>query len=273
MTTRLCLVLLLTLFLGGCGIPSMIRANDDRYLRPGALDSPLTAVYSVYSFDLVRRFRVTYEWVSSSGCGLRGRRLPRQAESLGPVLYDVPEIYEEGGKTWQGSHVGSPPMDLDRWMGSVKVVSQAKEDRGQLVEVGLKALCMETWWGSSHFLFVDMRRSTVDALQDEVTVASKRVPIRWTRRTLNGREWRVLEVPLDQLPPRRLNSAGGPYKTWITALGDSGYSMAFSLGASKESLDHPRTHAALEATLQHLLHALKVEPLVSPTSAEVPVHK
>jgi len=249
------------LALSGCSITDLVRQNDERYLQPGALDSPLIGIYSVYSFNFMRRYRVTYQWPSSTGCGIRGRWLPRASGGRTPYLYEVPEIYEEGGKTWQGSNFGDPPMDLDRWMVSVKVISKALGEEGQLVEVGLKTLCEEAWWASSHFLFIRMRRSTLDAFQDEITTASRGVPIHWTQRTLNGREWRVLEVPLDQLRPRRLNSVGGPYQSWITAIGDTGYAIGFTLGASKESLAHPGAHTAFEATLQHLLHSFKVEPL------------
>ncbi len=247
--------------LGGCSVEKIIRETDNRYLQPGALDSPLTGLYSVYSFKLVGRYRVTYQWVGTSGCEIRARRLPQEARKGIPFIYEVPDIYEAGGKTWQGSNLGDPPMDLDPWMGSVKVISRAKEDEGRLVEVGMNLLCQEAWWNTSHYLFVRMRRATVDAVQAEISAGSTDVPARWSDRELNGRKWRVMEVPLDQLRPRRLNATGAPYQAWITALGDTGYAIAFSLGASKESMEFPKAHAAFEATFQHLLDSLKVEPL------------
>lgn len=268
-----CFLLTCLLTLSGCSVQEIVRKNDDRYLQAGSLDSPLSGIYSRYSFKLSSRYLITYEWLNSSPCALRSSELPPAKGQYRSNIHRMPEIYEAQGRTWQASDYGLEPIDIGRWVGSVVEVSRSVGTEGQLVEVGLKPLCQEGWTISSHFLMVRLRRSTLDAFQNEVTAASTGVPIRWTRRTLNGLEWRVLHVPLDQLRPRNLNAIGAPYQTWITALGDSGYSIAFSLGASKESLDHPRTHAALEATFQHLLHALKVEPLVSPAKAEAPAHE
>jgi hypothetical protein len=175
-------------------------------------------------------------------------------------IWDVADIYETRGKTWQGSKVGGSPKDFDVWVRSVKEISRSVGHEGQVIEVGLRPLCFEAWWASSHYLLVRLRKAQLDEVQREV-VAGAGMPVQWTRRTLNGMEWRVVKVPPDQMEKRRPNGTGGLYETWITALGDTGYAIAFSLGASQESLDHPRAHAAFEATFQHLLYSLKVEPL------------
>ncbi len=255
------LVLLLTTLLASCGIPTVVRKNDDRYLVPGALDSPLPTSYSTYTFKLLGRYRVTHDWVVTTPCEYRAYERPAPQGRYRSNFWDVADIYESEGKTWQGSNVGGPPKEFERWVGSVKVISRAKEDEGRLVEVGMNLLCQEAWWKTSHYLFVRMRRATVDAVQAEISAGSTDVPARWSDRELNGRKWRVMEVPLDQLRPRRLNATGAPYQAWITALGDTGYAIAFSLGASKESMEFPKAHAAFEATFQHLLDSLKVEPL------------
>lgn len=261
MMHRAVLALLSLGLLASCSVESALRRNEDRYAQPGALDTPLTGAYSVYSFKLLGRYRVTYEWVTTTGCGFRGYALPPTPGPSRNTIYVVPDVFEDGGKTWQASNFGKPPMDLDPWVTSVKIASRSKGEEGQLVEIGMKTLCQESWWASSHFLFIRLRRASVDAVQEEVTAASTGVPIQWTRRMRNGIEWRVLEVPLDQLRPRRPNATGAPYQTWIAPLGDTGYSIAFSLGASKESMAYPRAHAAFEATFQHLLDSLRVEPL------------
>lgn len=260
MMRRRSILLAGSLILSGCSIKETVRKNDDRYLLPNALDSPLNGVYSVYSFNFMRRYRLTYEWVSSSGCGIRSRRLSRAQGGRGPFLYEIPEIYEEDGKTWQGSNYGDPPMDLDRWVRSVKAISRVKGEEGRAVEVGLKTLCFEAWGGSSHYLMIRLHKGPLEDFQARM-VAGSEAPIHWTRRTLNGMEWRVVKIPFEHLESRALNGAGALYEVWITLLGDTDYAIGFALGASKESLDHPRAHAAFEATFQHLLHSLKVEPL------------
>ncbi len=248
-------------FLAGCSVGSEIQKNDERYLQPGALDAPLTGAYSVYSFKLLGRYQVTYQWVTTSGCGLRGVVLPPDPSRPKLTVYRVPDIFEEGGKTWQGSNFQKPPMDLDPWVTSVKAVSRALGREGQSVEVGMKLLCEEAWMTSNHYLWVRLRRASVDAVQQEVNAGTTGVPLAWTRQMRNGVEWRILKVPIDQLRSRRPNGVGGPYQTWIAPLGASGYSMAFTLGASEESLQYPQAHARFEATLAYLVNALKVEPL------------
>jgi len=248
------------LFLMGCFSVRGYRAHEDRYLRPGALDMPFTGAYSTYHLNLLGRYRVRHEWLNTSACAYRAYEREAPPGKYRSNVWDVADIYEAGGKTWQGSNVGGPPKDFDIWVRSVKEISQSVGHEGQIVEVGLDPLCFEAWWTSSHYLLVRLRKASLDEVQREV-VGGSGIPVQWTRRTLNGMEWQVVKVPPEQMETRRPNGSGGLYETWITALGDTGYAIAFSLGASKESLDHPRAHAAFEAAFQHLLNSLKVEPL------------
>ena len=84
---------------------------------------------------------------------------------------------------------------------------------------------------------------------------------KWHSESLNSLQWRVQQVPVAELRTRPLNGLGGPYKAWLTALGNSGYSISIEMGASQESLDHPRAHAEIEAVFKHLVGSLKVERL------------
>ncbi|MEY2618461.1 MAG: hypothetical protein RL522_1463 [Pseudomonadota bacterium] len=247
-------------FLAGCFSVRSYRAHEDRYLRPGALDMPLTGAYSTYNLKLLGRYRVTHEWINTSPCAYRAYERDPIPGMYRSNFWDVADVYEAAGKTWQGSNVGGRPKDFDVWVRSVKEVSQSVGQEGRVVEVGLKPLCLETWWTSSHYLLVRLRKASLEEVQREV-VAGSGLSVQWTRRMLNGMEWQVVKVPPEQMETRRPNATGGLYETWITALGDTGYAIAFSLGASKESLDHPHAHAAFEAAFQHLVNSLKVEPL------------
>ncbi len=83
----------------------------------------------------------------------------------------------------------------------------------------------------------------------------------WRSQSLNGLNWRVQNVPLAQLRSRPLNGVGGPYQSWLVGLGDTGYAMSIEMGASKESLEYPQAHAAIEGGLRQLVSSLKVQRL------------
>ncbi|MDR7092654.1 hypothetical protein [Hydrogenophaga laconesensis] len=150
-------------------------------------------------------------------------------------------------------------MDFDPWVRSVKHVSKEKGKEGTLVEVGLKPVCLESWWTSSHYLIAYMRRSSLEAY--EASLAKAYAKAQWSTRELNGLKWRVAQVPSSQMEPRKPNGGGEAYQAWLTELGDTGYVMSFEMGASKESLDYPKAHEAIEAVLQHLLNTFTIERL------------
>ena len=252
-------LLLCVSLLAGCGVEEFVRKNDDRYAALGAMDSPLTGVYSKYSFRLMGTHQIAHEWVNTAACSYRARELPDLSNGRRSNTYRVPDIYERDGKSWQASNAGLQPMDFDPWVRSVKWVSREKGKEGQILEVGLKPVCFESWWTSSHYLAINLRAST---LQDyESSFAKSYGRALWSTRQLNGLTWRVAEVPLSNLGPRPLNGLGGPYQAWLVALGDTGYVMSIEMGASKESMDHPQAHAVIEGVLHHLLNSLKIQRL------------
>src|SRR3990167_4613899 len=133
------IVMLITLgALSGCGIEDAIRKNDDRYAAPGAQDSPLTGIYSKYSFRLMDRYQVSHVWVNTAACSYRARELPNLPNGRRSNTYLVPDIYETEGKTWQASNAGLKPMDFDPWVRSVKWISKEKGKEGEVLEVGFK---------------------------------------------------------------------------------------------------------------------------------------
>lgn len=266
MIRRYLVAMSVALATAGCSVVSGLAQSDERYMKPGALDGPTPSAYATYSYKFMRRYRVTHDWVRTTPCWYRAREVPEAVKPHPSDFWDAPEIYEEDGKTWQGSNIGGPPKEIDRLVTSVKVVSRARGEEGQLVEVGNQSMCEESWWTSSHFLVVRLRRGDMESVRDNVTrqalaAGARPEAVQWTRRMLNGIEWLVLHVSPDQLIARRPNSIGGPFETWIAPLADTGYSISFTLGASKESLDFPQAHAAFQATFMRLVNSLRVEPL------------
>lgn len=150
-------------------------------------------------------------------------------------------------------------FDFDPWVRSVKWVSREKGKEGEELEVGFKPLCFESWWTSSHYLRLRIQKRSFAEFEG---VFSERFPEgKWRSESLNGLSWRVQQVPSNLLRIRRPNGLGGPYQAWLTTLGDSGYVLSIEMGASKESLDHPKAHADIEAVFKHLVSSLKVERL------------
>jgi hypothetical protein len=249
---------LFCLVLTGCSVKQSLRRLDDRYATPGAMDSPLTGVYSTYTYPFMHRYRITHEWVNTAACVYRSMERPNLPNGRRSNVYDVPHIYESDGKTWQDSSTGRPQRDFDRWVRSVKRLSRDPAQPGE-EEVGFHPLCFEFWWGSSHFLRIRMHRRSLDEFEAFFTESYPEGT--WRSESINGLQWRVQSVADDLLRPPPLNGIGGPYRTWIVALGESGYAMSFEMGASKLSLAHPQAHAALERVLMRLVHSLKIEPL------------
>lgn len=243
------------ILLVGCSIEDAVRKNDDRYARPGAMDSPMREVYKTYQFKLMDRYRITHQFLFSGCAYHRGDKQPSTALD-GTLLYVGQDLIEKDGKSWLRFADGGL-FDFDRWVRSIIVESRETGSEGQPREIGLNSVCGQSWWGSSHLLSVRFHKTVeMDRLAAAWTANGE-----WQTVNRNGMPWRVQKVPLDQLHSPRPNSIGGPYQTWITTLGDSGYSIAFRMGASKDSLNHPQAHAQLEKIYMHLIDSLKVERL------------
>ena len=259
MKSRLLAAMVILVALAGCGVEQAIRENGERYTKLGAVDAPLTGIYSTYSYRFMQRYQVSHKWVNTNGCSYRASELPNLFGGSRSNNYAVPDIFEADGRTLQASTMGLKPMDFDRWVRSVKWSSQEKGKEGQLVEIGLKPVCFESWWTSSHYLRVRLQKRTL--AEFEVIFATEYPEGNWRSQALNGLNWRVQSVPLAQLRTRPLNGVGGPYQSWLVGLGDTGYAMAIEMGANQESLSHPQAHSAIEGFLIHLVNALKVERL------------
>lgn len=252
------LTLAAAVMLSGCGLKETIRKNDDRYAKSGAMDPDIAELfYRVYQFSLLDRYRITHEWINTSGCQYRANMKPGSTPTELTFFYVGRDIVEKDSKTWLRYSDGL--FDFDPWVRSVKWTSKEKGKEGEVLEVGFKPLCFESWWTSSHYLRLRIQKRSLAEFEG---VFSERFPEgKWRSESLNGLTWRVQQVPSNLLRIRRPNGLGGPYQAWLTTLGDSGYVLSIEMGASKESLDHPKAHADIEAVFKHLVSSLKVERL------------
>lgn len=285
--------------LSGCGIESAIKRNDDRYMQPGAQDSPLTGIYKTYQYRFLDKYRITQQWVNTSSCEFGGIERPDSRAGVRSLFYDTRDIYEEGGKTWLRSRTqGGQPEDFDRYVRSVKQqvpiyapatkaeveasnkalwesiersrktgrMESAPPDstgrkpiRYEEKEFGFRAVCGESWQATSHFLTTFLYKRDLASWRG---IWSERNPKgRWAERRVGANVWLAQETAEQDFMPRPLNGVGGPFQTWLLPIGDTGYTLALELGASKESLQYPDAHARFQATFRHLIESVKIEPL------------
>lgn len=256
MKTFRILTFCMAVLISGCGFDDFIRKNDARYAKPGAMDSPLTGIYNTYRFDLLDGYRISHQWLES-GCAYRGVRQPSTQQGALSRLFVGRNVVEKDGKTWLKFPDGL--FDFDPWVRSVNWTSKETGKEGEVLEVGRKPLCFESWWASSHYLRLRIQKRSL--LEFERVFIERYPEGEWRSESLNGLKWRVQQVPSAKLRTRPLNGLGGPYQSWLTALGNSGYALSIEMGASKESLDHPQAHADIEAVFKHLVSSLKVERL------------
>jgi len=129
----------------------------------------------------------------------------------------------------------------------------------QEVETGYKPVCFESWWTTSHFITLFLRKQPLNEMKAGFT---KWYPeSSWTTKTINNLTWYVQETPEDKFRPRPLNGVGGPFQTWVLPLADTGYTMALELGASKESLQYPDAHARIQVMFRHLIESVRIESI------------
>ena len=249
--------LVATLFLWGCGIEEAVRRNDDRYARPGAMDSPLTGIYNTYQFHLLDRYSVTHQWLES-GCRYRGVERKEITSGARSRFFVGRDIYEENGKTWLRFE-GMTPFDFDRYVRSVKYTSKERGREGEVIDIGFRPLCFESWWVTSHFLRGMLYKR--DLASWRAIQTEKKPKGKWFERRVGANLWLVQETAEQDFNPRPLNGVGGPFQTWLLPIGDTGYTLGMEMGASRESLQYPDAHARFQATFRHLIESVKIEPL------------
>ncbi len=302
-----CLLMVFTL--SACGVEEMIRRNDDRYMRPGALDSPLTGYYDVYQFKFLNKYRITHESPVSMNCEYRKVPTLNRTDRYKGEVYAVRDIYEENGKIWQHFE-GMKPFDFDTYVRSVKIQQpiygeptyeeyeasmkahgesierQRKTGRRETyvdpgiikpigykeIEAGLQPVCFGSWYVTSHSMVMRLHKTSLQDwkdLIDKSLIDKSLPPGKWSVQTVAGNNWAVRELQENELLTRPINGVGGPYQYWLLPIGDTGYTIALQLGASKETLQYPEANERFKATFRHLIESVKIEPLTPQLDAEM----
>ncbi len=257
----------LLVLLVGCDISGAIKRNDDRYAKPGALDLSLTGFYNHYQYKLLDRYNVTHQWIRISDCEYR--KVESKKYDGKDRFFNVRDIYEEGNSTWQRFDETTGHYNFDNYVRAEYTVRAGKDESGKYIfktEKGYNPICFESWWNTSHSITLFLRKQPLDDMKAGFTQWYPEGI--WTTKTINNLTWHVQETPEDKFRSRPLNGVGGPFKTWLLPLADTGYTMAMELGASKESLQYPEAHARMQAMFKHLIESVGIKPISNPTSRE-----
>lgn len=268
--------------LAGCG--NAIRASDEQHTRPGALDPALPTeqtVYDQYALKFLNRFRVSYKWYQSTGCRSGGIPVDdgNAVDSAGTRVrhfYTSP-IEREGEKiVRRTTSPDVPAADLTRFFRSVKHTVPVYAEKGGKTdftqvtsyrnrEEGWAAMCIQHWVGLNMSIDFRFFERTVDewiaVLQSEYAGTSAR----GGHEMIGKNTWTTYTVPIQ---PAKLNNVSGPYKFYILPVGDSGFTVAFSLGANHYALSNPQGFVAMEALFRRILESMRIEPWTDQAQSE-----
>jgi hypothetical protein len=261
--------MLLPFFLAGC-IGNLIQSNDERYMYRGALDSGLPEIYNTYQFNFLRAYRVTHQWPREADFCSAYRKHPTLGVKDGKSgeFFNVSEIYEERGKTWQGSSIGKPPADFDYAVRSIKRMypeyavetdqagNSYKTDRVigmKEKEVGRGSICNYVWSGLDQSISLRIYK---ESLEDRVRYIEKRPGVT-VREKIGQNEWWSRRASYDS----REKTSGG--ESWVTRIGTSDYVFIIQWFNGERSENRPEINAKFQAALRHLLESVRIEWLNS----------
>ncbi len=264
---RSSVVVLLSLFLAGC-VGNLIQNNDERYMYRGALDSGLPEIYNTYQFNFLRTYRVTHQWPREADfCGAY-RKHPTLGVQDGKSgeFFNVSEIYEEGGKTWQGSSIGKPPADFDYAVRSIKRMypeyavetdragNRYKTDkvvRMKEKEIGRNPVCNNVWAGLDQVFMLELFKQPLEEKLKEFEARPGVI----SKEKIGQNEWWSRRTPYNPVS----KALGSEY--WVTRVGSSDYILIIIWAHGERSENRPEINAKFQAALRHLLESVRIEPL------------
>jgi hypothetical protein len=250
--------------LSACGVDTFIKANDDRYAKPGAMDSGLPRVYDTYQFKFMEKYQITHQWPRDSwACGYAKLPTLNVKDGFHGEFYDVSDIYEKDGKTWQISSHPGKPFDFDKFVRSIKVkgpkwdtVNGVRKIVGEEeYQNGLEPVCHNLWAGTGHALTISLEKQS---LADAMNRIKKRHPEgnRIYTKKVGNNEWTVIERE-----PTHEPVISQSFQFWFLPIKDTGYVFEFSVGASHKSLNYPVAHARILSAFDYLINSLEIKTL------------
>lgn len=261
------LLLFSIVLLSSCGFVTgqlQDKANEEKLLKPGALDLPLTGFYTHYQYKLLDKYEIKHQWLRESNCDyskVETQKYESKDRLSKDRFFRVYDIYEDGSSTKQRD--AHPARNFDRF---VRAEYIRKKPNGDIVtEKGFTPICYESWWNTSHSITLFLRKQPLEEMKAGFSLWYPEGT--WTTKIMNKLTWHIQETSEDKLRQRPLNGVAGPFQLWVIPLADTGYTMALKLGASKESLQYPDAHLRMQAMFKHLIGSVKIEPIQATTSS------
>lgn len=267
------------------------KATEDRLLKPGALELPLTRTNDTYQYNFLKKYRITHQWPRISDCSYRKTPTLGVNDSSTGEIFSVFDIYEADGHTWQSGTMSfeeykrtryihpnyptAPPtfddyayfISFDRYVRSVKRINPVVYDKAtgkriegasEEIEGGLQVLCHQSWYATQHGLSLFLRKWSVDQYIAWLQAnAHQTGHVSQQRR--GTQNWTVLEFQLE--PQSKDGASSGPYQFWMLPIGETGYTFMLRLGANQESLKHPETHTRMQVALLHLIDSVRIDSI------------
>lgn len=267
------------------------KATEDRLLKPGALELPLTRTNDTYQYNFLKKYRITHQWPRISDCSYRKTPTLGVNDSSTGEIFSVFDIYEADGHTWQSGTMSfeeykrtryihpnypTPPptfddyayfISFDRYVRSVKRINPVVYDKttgkriegaSEEIEGGLQVLCHQSWYATQHGLSMFLRKWSVDQYLAWLQ-ANAPQPGKVSHQRRGAQNWTVLEFQLE--PQSKDGASSGPYQFWMLPIGETGYTFLLRLGANQESLKHPETHMRMQNAFSHLIDSVQIDPI------------
>ena len=257
------LLMALLLNLTACSIVSEVvnhEANDQRLLKAGALDVSIAEIYLRYQYKFLDKYQISHDFVMTGGCSYYGP--PVGIKDIIPgtnyAIRPATDIFEKDNHTWQETIYGrSDPRNIDRYTRPEWQMGPSGDGSYRTVK-GFNPMCFQSWGGTSHTLGVKLYKQDISTWQQKLTIANPNG--KFTEEIIGGNKWLVQTNPIAE---RRINSTGGAFLHYTTAIGNSGYTLTMQIGANKDSLQHPQAHAQMQAIFKHLIESVKIETIAS----------
>jgi len=235
--------------------------TSEMYMKPGALDTPVSRPYVRYQYKFLKKYQITHDFVMGGGCHYRGKPIGIKDVLPGQnyAPFAAEEIFEVGAHTYVDvySKNSSAPMSMDRYL--LAEWQMGPNGQGNFVTVkGFSSMCFETWGGTSHVLAIKLFKKDVATWKGElekINPAGK-----FNEEVIGKNTWLV---QCNEIAERHVNTVGGAYLHYTTPIGDSGYTLTIQLGANQDSLKHPEAHARMQEIFRHLVESVKIEPIAA----------
>ncbi len=263
------LLLLFIFLLTSCSnvLQQINEKNREDYIlsRPGVYDPVVIDKpdYVTHKFIFLEKYKVAHDWPYGFDiCKYATMTLPKSMRD--GTWYGsyrrLGDIFEYRGSTLQEVRVdGYPERSIDASYMSIDnhVKTWTKVDElGVERTYGYAPMCWQPLGGSSHTLVVRLYKRSLEEWRKAL---KKKLPDGvLAKKRIGNNVWLTQEF---ELTPSKLNDIAGTFKTWVLPIGDTSYTYTFQLGASSESLNHPRTHAAMIKIFRHLIESVRIESL------------